>query len=103
MARIGEDHLIVCREQRDDNSWLFTVSYTAHFTAEDLGRRFDDTVAIREIHGQNKIAEAPYAVPFTATGPVVLRKKRIVVRGSSIEAVCAEIRLYPAPTQSPRR
>lgn len=96
MATIGSDHQIVRRELRDDDSWLFTVCYTAHFTEDDLGRRFDDSVAIREIHGQNKIAEAQHAVTFTATSPKVFRKKRIVVRGAAIEAVCAEIHLHPA-------
>lgn len=101
MARIGSDHQIVRRELRGDDSWLFTVSYLAYFTDDDLGRRFGDTVAIRELHGQNKIAEAHHCVTFTATGPKVLRKKRIVVRGAAIEAVCAEIHLNPA--QPPRR
>jgi hypothetical protein len=99
MATIGSDHQIVRRELRDDGSWLFTVCYTAYFTDDDLGRRFDDSVAIREIHGQNRIAEADHPVRFTATSPKVFRKKRIVVRGAAIEAVCAEIRLHACPVQ----
>jgi len=96
MASIGGDHLIIRGEQRDDDSWLFTVCYTACFSEADLGRRFDDSVAIRELHGQNRIAEAHHSVTFTATGPRVWRKKRIVVQANAIEAVCAEIHLHPA-------
>lgn len=102
MARIDCDHLIVRGERRDDDSWLFTVCYTAYFTDDDLGQRFDDTVAIRELHGQSRIAEAEHPVTFTATSPTVFRKKRIVVHGAAIEAVCAEIRLHRCPAQSVR-
>jgi len=102
MASIGSDHLIVRGELRGDDSWLFTVCYTAYFTDDDLGQRFDDTVAIRELHGQNRIAEARHPVTFTATSRKVFRKKRIVVPGAAIEAVCAEISLHRCPVQSLR-
>lgn len=101
MATIGSDHLIIRGEHRDDGSWLFTVCYMACFSDADLGKRFDDSVAIRELHGENRIAEAHHGVSFTATGHEVWRKKRIVVRAPAIEAVCAEIRLHPA--QEPPR
>jgi hypothetical protein len=101
MARIGDDHVVVRGERRSDDSWLFTVCYTAYFSDEDLGRRFDDTVAIRELHGQNRIADAHHSVTFTATSRTVFRKKRIVVHGAAIEAVCAEISLRPAQSARP--
>lgn len=96
MASIGTDGMTVRGEQRDDHSWLFTVCYTACFSDDDLGRRFDDTVAIRELHGCTRIAQADHGVTFTATSATVWRKKRIVVRASAVEAVCAEVHLHPA-------
>ncbi|WP_157516817.1 hypothetical protein [Mycobacterium sp. MS1601] len=94
MASIGRDGMTVRSQQRDDRSWLFTVCYTACFSDDDLGHRFDDTVAIRELHGYNRIAEAQHCVTFTATSTRVWRKKRIVVQAPAIEAVCAEICLH---------
>jgi hypothetical protein len=92
MASIGNDRMIVRGAQRGDTSWLFTICYTANFTAEELGERFEDSVRIGR-------AECP--VVFTATGPRVFRKKRIVVDIEDITAVdgtpdsvCAWIRLH---------
>jgi hypothetical protein len=95
MAKIGSDAMIVRGERRPDNSWLFTICYTAHFSDDDLGRRFDDSVRVGE-------GDEDYIQPvsFTATGPKVFRKKRIVVRddmrnGAGLSAaVCAWIRLH---------
>ena len=101
MARIDDDRMIVRSEQREDKSWLFTVCYTAFFSESDLGQRFDDAVAIRELHGQSRIAEE-HSVTFTARSPRMWRKKRIVVRAPAIEAVCAQISLHPASAQSVR-
>ena len=96
MASIGSDGMMIRGEQRNDDSWLFTVCYTACFSANDLGRRFDDTVAIRELHGCTRIAQSQHGVTFTATSAKVWRKKRIVVPATAVEAVCAEIHLIPA-------
>lgn len=101
MASIGNDRTIVRSEHRDDDSWLFTICYTAFFSDSDLGQRFDDAVAIREMHGQSRIAEE-HSVTFTASSPRMWRKKRIVVRGAAIEAVCAQISLHRSPVQSAR-
>ncbi|MET0897346.1 MAG: hypothetical protein ABWY45_05455 [Mycobacterium sp.] len=101
MAMISSDRTIVRSQQRDDKSWLFTISYTAFFSESDLGKRFDDAVAIRELHGQSRIAEE-HSVSFTASSPRMLRKKRIVVRGAAIEAVCAQISLHRSAVQSLR-
>lgn len=101
MASIGSDRTIIRSQRRNDNSWLFTVCYTAFFSEADLGQRFDDAVAIREVHGQSRIAEE-HSVTFTASSPRMLRKKRIVVRGAAIEAVCAQISLHRSAAQSLR-
>jgi hypothetical protein len=91
MAKIGTDRMIVHGEQRQDNTWLFTVCYTAYFSERDLGMRFDDSIRVGDV-------DVP-AVAFTATSPTVFRKKRIVVRDNllragSRDAVCAWIRLH---------
>jgi hypothetical protein len=101
MAKIGNDRMIVRGEQRSDDSWLFTICYTAIFADADLGQRFDDSVQIREIHCPDRPQRA-YECPvsFRATGHRVFRKKRIVVRGEDYDAdagldtVCAWIRLH---------
>ena len=108
MAKIGNDRMIVRGERRTDNSWLFTICYTAHFAESDLGQRFDDAVDIRCVHSED--GQAPrYAPPvaFKATGTRVFRKKRVVVRGedydarAGLDAVCAWIRLHHGePVQS---
>jgi hypothetical protein len=72
MARIGDDSLIVCGEQRLDGTWLFTIRYTVHFEPDELGTRFADSVQISADSGATP-------VPFVACGRSVLRKKRIVV------------------------
>jgi hypothetical protein len=94
MAKIGSDRMIVRGEHRHDNSWLFTICYTAHFSESDLGMRFDDSVRVGE--GNDDYVQP---VSFTATGPTVFRKKRIVVRDDVLDnaisdAVCAWIRLH---------
>lgn len=99
MARIGNDRMITHGEQREDNSWLFTVCYTAYFSDDELGQRFDDLVIIRELRGQ-RIAGAEQAVTFTATSPRVFRKKRIVVHQNSIESMCALIRLQRVQSEA---
>lgn len=120
MARIGNDRMIVRGVQRADTTWLFTICYTACFSQSDIGLRFDDSVTIGEVHSAGQPAYAR-PVAFTATGPKVFRKKRIVlhdnifgdhtggdgVDGDSVdgdsgdhdvrhEAVCAWIRLHRA-------
>ena len=114
MARISNDRMIVRGEQRADTTWLFTICYTACFSQSDIGLRFDDSVTIGEVHSAGQPAYAR-PVAFTATGPKVFRKKRIVLRdnvfmdssggndvdGGSVhdgrhEAVCAWIRLHRA-------
>jgi hypothetical protein len=72
MARIGDDSLVVCGEQRLDGTWLFTIRYTVHFEPGELGTRFADSVQISADSGATP-------VPFIACGRSVLRKKRIVV------------------------
>jgi hypothetical protein len=95
MAKIGSDRMIVRGEHRQDNSWLFTICYTACFSESDLGMRFDDAVRFGE--GNDDYVQP---VSFTATGPKVFRKKRIVVRDDVLDnaalsdAVCAWIRLH---------
>lgn len=111
MARIGNDRMIVRGEYRDDGSWLFTVCYTAQFSSADLGKRFDDSVQILSAHESAHPAEFPThaecPVSFTATGPRVFRKKRIVVRpheydtGAGLDAVCAWITLHRAGGPGP--
>jgi hypothetical protein len=91
MAKIGTDRMIVHGEQRQDATWLFTICYTAYFSERDLGMRFDDSVRVGDVD----VA----AVAFTATGPKVFRKKRIIVRDNCLpedprRAVCAWIRLH---------
>jgi hypothetical protein len=115
MARIDNDRMIVRGEQRADTTWLFTICYTACFSQSDIGLRFDDSVTIGEVHSAGQPAYAR-PVAFTATGPKVFRKKRIVlldhifgdtIGGDSVgegsvdrdgrhEAVCAWIRLHRA-------
>jgi hypothetical protein len=88
MATIGGNPAIQRSVPRADGSWLFTVSYTACFSPDEVGRRFDDTVGIRQVSctGQDGCgSEAP--VWFTATSTRVFRKKRIVVRGNCYDAV----------------
>ncbi|EHB58048.1 hypothetical protein MycrhDRAFT_0484 [Mycolicibacterium rhodesiae JS60] len=77
MARIGDDSLIVCGEQRLDGTWLFTIRYTVHFEQGELGTRFADSVQICADGGATP-------VPFIACGRSVLRKKRIVVDDDSL-------------------
>jgi hypothetical protein len=101
MATIGTDRMIVRGQQRADQSWLFTICYTAHFADQDLGRQFDDAIQIREIHRRGEQPH-PYGPPvsFRATGHAVFRKKRVIVRGddydteTGLDAVCAWIRLH---------
>ncbi|MET0699764.1 MAG: hypothetical protein ABWY93_08865 [Mycobacterium sp.] len=98
MAKIGTERMIVHGEQRQDTTWLFTICYTAHFSERDLGMRFDDSVRVGEV-------DVP-AVAFTATGPTVFRKKRIIVRDNCLphdprHAVCAWIRLHCEATPAP--
>lgn len=94
MANIDSDRMIVQSKQREDNSWLFTVYYTACFCEDDLGQRFDDTVVIQEARGRERVAGCAQATMFTATSSKVFRKKRIVVQDGCIDAVCAMIRLH---------
>jgi hypothetical protein len=108
MAKIGSDRMIVRGEHRQDNSWLFTICYTAYFSENDLGLRFDDAVRVGE--GDDDYVQP---VSFTATGPKVFRKKRIVVRDDVLtnaavsDVVCAWIRLHcetsPAADDDVRR
>ncbi|WP_166654664.1 hypothetical protein [Mycobacterium sp. BK086] len=72
MARIGDDTLIVCGEQRPDGTWLFTIRYIVYFEPGELGTRFADSVQICADNGATP-------VPFIACGRSVLRKKRIIV------------------------
>lgn len=72
MARIGDDSLVVCGEQRCDGTWLFTIRYTVHFEPGELGSRFADTVQISP-------DDTSASVSFIACGRSVLRKKRVVV------------------------
>ncbi|MCX2928726.1 hypothetical protein ORI20_00440 [Mycobacterium sp. CVI_P3] len=72
MARIGDDSLIVCGEQRRDGTWLFTIRYTVHFEPGEVGTRFDDSVQISADGTASPVA-------FIACGRSVLRKKRVVV------------------------
>ena len=89
MATIDDDGMIVRSEHRRDDSWLFTVCYTACFSEQDLGQRFDDAVTVGEA------GSTP--VEFTATGPKVFRKKRIVVRdGQFAVDVRAQVQLWRA-------
>lgn len=103
MATIGGNPAIQRSSARPDGSWLFTVSYTACFAPDEVGRRFDDTVGIRQVScaGEDCCdSEAP--VWFTATGARVYRKKRIVVRrncfdtAAGLNRVSAFIALHPA-------
>lgn len=104
MASIGSDTMIVRCERRADDSWLFTVSYTALFADTDLGEQFDDSVQIIETlpSGRVQICECPVA--FRATGPRVFRKKRIVLRGVDHDpnlgwdTVWASVRLHHRAT-----
>jgi hypothetical protein len=97
MAKIGSDRMIVRGEHRQDNSWLFTICYTAYFSENDLGMRFDDSVRVGDGEGDDDYVQP---VSFTATGPKVFRKKRIVVPGDVLtnaaasDVVCAWIRLH---------
>ncbi|CAN5614289.1 hypothetical protein BH09ACT8_BH09ACT8_19730 [soil metagenome] len=96
MAKIGNDVMIVHVEQRPDKSWLFTICYTAHFSDDDIGHRFDDSVRIGDAGGGGYIEP----VAFTATAATVFRKKRIVVRdgllakGTNSNALCVSVRLH---------
>jgi hypothetical protein len=103
MATIGGDPTILRSTPRADGSWLFTVAYTACFAPHELGRRFDDTVGIRQVSCTGRDccgSEAP--VGFTATSVRVFRKKRIVVRrdchdvATGLARVSAWIELHPA-------
>lgn len=100
MATIGNDRMIVRGERRADDSWLFTVCYTAQFSDADLGQQFDDTVQISEIRRGARARICEHPVSFRATGPRVFRKKRIVVRGDEydteigLDTVWAWIRLH---------
>lgn len=88
MARIGDDSLIVRGQQRPDGTWLFTIRYTVHFEAGELGTRFADSVQVCADGAATPVA-------FVACGRSVLRKKRIVVddkvlgsRGDVYATVC---------------
>jgi len=100
MATIGGDRVIVRSERRGDDSWLFTVCYTAQFTSDEVGARFDDSVQIGLVScADHDLCGREEPVRFTATGTRVFRKKRIVVRRgcySTAEDVCAWIRLHAA-------
>jgi hypothetical protein len=90
--------MIVRSQRRPDDSWLFTVCYTARFTPAEVGKRFHDAVLVGPVSdGSNGSAVCEMPVSFTATGEWVYRKKRIVVRGGSCAStapVCAWIRLH---------
>ena len=99
MATIGDDRVIVGKQQRVDGSWLFTICYTAHFADDDLGQQFDDTVRIGGSPRFGQMAAVECPVPFRASGHRVFRKKRIVVRSGADglrhgDPVCAWIRLH---------
>jgi hypothetical protein len=101
MAKIGDDVMIAHAQRRQDNTWLFTVCYTAHFTESDIGRRFDDSVRIGDADGGGYV----HPVAFTATGATVFRRKRIVVQdgafGATVrsDALCVSVRLHRRPDQ----
>lgn len=89
--------------RRADGSWLFTVSYTACFAPDEVGRRFEDTVGIQQASCGGQIGCGSAApVWFTATSTRVFRKKRVVVRQgcydavAGLEQVSARIELHPA-------
>ncbi|AKK29361.1 hypothetical protein [Mycobacterium sp. EPa45] len=110
MARIGDDSLIVCGEQRADGTWLLTIRYTVHFEPGELGTRFADSVQVSADGGATP-------VPFVACGRAVLRRKRVVVadkamtddacatvcvrRGGGADALTQSARLRRIATQSP--
>ncbi|MEU1407859.1 hypothetical protein ABZ471_36985 [Streptomyces sp. NPDC005728] len=48
MASIGTDRAITNVVHQQDNTWKFTVEYTAHFDPADRGVSFDDSVKIWE-------------------------------------------------------
>jgi hypothetical protein len=85
MAKISSDRMIVRGEHRQDSSWLFTICYTACFSESELGMRFDDSVRVGE--GDDDYVQP---VSFTATGPKVFRKKRIVVRDDVLDNADAD-------------
>lgn len=99
MAKIGNDVMIAHAERRQDNTWLFTIYYTAHFTDSDIGRRFDDSVRIGDGVGYVD------PVTFTATSATVFRRKRIVVPDGAFaatavsNALCVSVRLHRRPDQ----
>ncbi|WP_099024606.1 hypothetical protein [Mycolicibacterium palauense] len=85
MASIGTDRLLVRIDPRPDDSWLVTVVYIARFCQADIGSRYDDRIDVDEADAPGfRLHLHPAAVPFTATQATVLRKKRIVVRGSDL-------------------
>lgn len=92
MARIGDDSLIVRGELRPDGTWLFTIRYTVHFEAGELGTRFADSVKVSADGGATP-------VPFVACGRSVLRKKRVIVDD---EALASRDDLYATVCVRPR-
>ena len=101
MAKIGNDVMIAHVERREDNTWLFTICYTAIFSESDIGRRFDDSVRVGAADRGGYVDP----VAFTATSARVFRKKRIVVRdgvfgGRAVSsALCVSVRLHRQPDQ----
>lgn len=84
MAHIESDRVMARGERRADDSWLFTIRYAVHFDPNELGQRFDDSIAISDA---DEHAKTSYALPvsFTACSPSVFRKKRVVVPADQLD------------------